>query len=152
MGSPEDLSLQELVFAINRAETRLEKSLAVTLASNGFMISGNLIPNWQWFEEQADELRVNGSDDDGSGSLFRSAAEQLKQHRDDTYVSDEVMQKLTPEHAAAVLDVPSIRYIHLKDARAYSGENTGIPANGMLWRGKIADISGWTIGRFGSSS
>lgn len=46
---------------------------------------------------------------------------------------------------------PFINYIHLKDAQIYAPGQNPIPQKGILWRGKISAISGFNLGRLGSS-
>ena len=45
-----------------------------------------------------------------------------------------------------------LNYIHLKDAQTYTPGQPPLPSGtGVLWRGKINNVSGFNLGRLGSS-
>lgn len=43
----------------------------------------------------------------------------------------------------------SLRYIHLRDAKVFAPGQQPLPANGLLWRGKLAAVDGFSYGIFG---
>ena len=58
----------------------------------------------------------------------------------------QVYEKL-PERVQQTLGANDhTEYIHLADARVFHPGQPGMPGNGMLWRGRLKDISGWSLG------
>lgn len=45
----------------------------------------------------------------------------------------------------AIEAIPAPQFIHMRNARVITG-NTLIPDTGMLWRGRVADVSGFAYG------
>ena len=41
---------------------------------------------------------------------------------------------------------PSPSFIHLRSAKIYAAGQRPLPTTGMLWRGKISSVDGFTIG------
>lgn len=54
----------------------------------------------------------------------------------------EVLQSMKPSSGGYRLP----NFIHLKDAKFFVGSSTIPTDNGLLWRGRIASVSGFTIG------
>jgi hypothetical protein len=133
---PDDV-LARYVETVNQAQEPVSGGTTVTLTVRGVVLAGELIPNWQWFDEVA---QLSGGHD---ASCFELAS-ALKEH---ARVTSEAIQaqsegeELTDEQRAAL--GTRTAYIHLKNARLVT------PARGdkraRYWRGRLCDVSGWSI-------
>jgi len=45
--------------------------------------------------------------------------------------------------------VSGYEYIHLRDAKIYAPGQNPLPANGLLWRGRLSSVGGFSYGVFG---
>lgn len=127
-----DWFLQNLVELTNGS-----LSIGITLNVSGTLISGNLIGGKEYF------------------NLF---GENFASGFDDKFAKD-IKDKYS--QFGAIYDVddskeqPKPSYIHLKDAKFYGvgiGGNP-IPTNqGILWRGRISEVSGFSLGIFNTSN
>jgi hypothetical protein len=134
---PDDV-LAMYVETVNQAQNRVANGSAVTLTVRGVVIAGELIPNWQWFDEVA---QLSG----GQDSNYFELARALKEH---ARVASQAVEaqaagaELTDEQRTAL----RIRtaYIHLKNARLLSP--TRAAQRSHYWRGRLSDVSGWSIG------
>jgi hypothetical protein len=134
---PDDV-LARYVETVNQAQEPVCTGFAVTLTVRGVVIAGELVPHWQWFDEVA-------QNSGGQDSDYFELARTLKEHARVTSEATEAQSagtELTEEQRSAL----RIRtaYIHLKNARLLA------PASGaqrsQYWRGRLSDISGWSIG------
>lgn len=119
-GSP-DPALQ-LFANITHAEPEIQ--LGVTLTVNGSVITGALIGKSAWISEQAVAY------EEELGGMIRTLGRLIDDPRD----------------ADRPLD--TYGFIHLKDAHYVSGTEF-YPAqdqDGFFWRGRLADVSGWSFG------
>ncbi|MFI6334031.1 hypothetical protein [Streptomyces sp. NPDC050535] len=120
-----DLQLQMLVRLVGEDP---QAALPLTLVVGGAFLSGHLISHEAWTAEWARSL--HGVDDPGAELLARFP-EQV----------DEVV--------AAKQDHPVPRrlpqWIHLRDATGFAG--TGGNVLMPLWRGRLTDVSGWSLGK-----
>jgi hypothetical protein len=114
-----DPMLISMVRGINSYQhERVTEGIKITLFMSGIIVTGELIPAWQWFEEQA-----KSTDDDDD--LMRFWAEGMKSQSDSE-------------------DVPEPLHIHLRNASFLLWPQ---PANvKMHWRGRLTHISGWALG------
>jgi hypothetical protein len=134
---PDDV-LARYVETVNQALEPVSGGSAVTLTVRGVVITGELIPNWQWFDEVA---QLPGGHD---ASCFELAS-ALKEH---ARVTSEAAQarsagaELTDEQRAAL--GTRTAYIHLKNVRLLTPAPGGHRAH--YWRGRLSDVSGWSIG------
>ena len=126
-----------LVEAVNT----LDMDIGVTLHVAGVVISGTLISGRKFFHHIAQALREAAARHDAQ------AAEGLAEGF--TAVADSY--RLWAEHerqSDSNDDQDAIRpltlYIHLRDAAVYAPG--GPPLPGMLWRGRLAHVSGWSLG------
>jgi hypothetical protein len=123
-----DPDLFLLVDTVNSSSERHDDGLGITLTVHGLTISGRVIPGWQWLED-AEELCRGGGDHhwvDFFTDARRSAGRGNAESNGDRAI------------------------VHLRDTRFFPlGGLTPVPAmekSGFHWRGKIADVSGWTPG------
>lgn len=116
----EDYLLQEMVAL---AEQGIE--FAVTLNVSGAIVSGKLVGGKKYYEALNDLFRQGGGDD----------------------VATILAERFAPYVAiydTPPFDRPAPAYIHLTDARGWSPRGDSTPP--VLWRGKIASVSGFSLG------
>lgn len=120
-----DLQLQLLIQLLDR-ETR--SGLPLTLAVPAGVLHGDVIGHEAWKAEWARSLRqVEGE----GANLLAEFPETV----------DQGLKEMAAEEDAPFLP----RWIHLRDATLVCG---GVaPLRLPLWRGRLADVSGWALGR-----
>ncbi|MGC4948092.1 hypothetical protein ACLQ2N_18090 [Streptomyces sp. DT224] len=120
-----DLQLQLLIQLLDR-EPR--SGLPLTLALPAGVLHGEVIGHEAWKAEWARGLRqVEG----GGANLLAEFPETVDQGI---------------KEAQADEDAPFLpRWIHLRDAALVCGG--AAPLRLPLWRGRLSDVSGWTLGR-----
>jgi hypothetical protein len=108
--------------------------IALSLTVDGLVVSGELIPQWQWFAEVSE---LNKNED----PFYTGMAEYVKEQSDLAHEAVRVRDaghEVTHKQQLA-LSAPT-RYIHLRNAQIVHA------AEGCLWRGRLCDVSGWTPG------
>ncbi|WP_299537933.1 hypothetical protein [uncultured Streptomyces sp.] len=119
-----DLQLQFLIQLLDR-EAR--SSLPITLTLAGGILHGDVIGHEEWKADWARSLRqVEG---EGANLLAE--------------FPETVDQGLGEIGAATDQGLP--RWIHLRDVTLSFG--TVSPVSLALWRGRLADVTGWSLGR-----
>ncbi len=128
-----DYFLQGLVSIVDQNNFT---SIGVILHVGGLIISGKLVSEQSYFK----------------GISIEMVSENLHEHLRDDF--REAFQKLA--HAAHELDNSEAssgpnkslpEFIHLKDAKMYPDSKEPIPDNkGILWRGRISAVDGFSIG------
>ncbi|MER5550407.1 hypothetical protein ABT001_01730 [Streptomyces sp. NPDC002793] len=120
-----DLQLQLLIQLLDR---ELRSGLPITLTLAGGVLHGDVIGHEAWKADWARSLRqVEGE----GANLIAEFPETV----------DQGIRELGPGDGTAQLP----RWIHLRDATlvlAGAGD-LRLP----LWRGRLADVSGWSLGR-----
>lgn len=120
-----DVQLQMLVRLIGQDA---QAALPITLVVGGCFLHGDLVSHESWRADWARSLR--GVDGPGA-QLLERFPEQV-----DEAVADKqgngVAQRLP-------------QWIHLRDATGAAA--SGRPVVMPLWRGRLADVSGWSLGR-----
>ena len=107
------------------AAARNDGELGVTLTVPGGVVTGLLIGvNRYWREYEA---------------AGRSAGDEMSGMMRGFFT--------LPDKGEDEEEMPGLvwRHIHLRDARFVTG-GVESPANGMLWRGRLGHVSGWSIG------
>ncbi|MEU4242838.1 hypothetical protein [Actinoplanes sp. NPDC026619] len=115
-----------------------QDGVPLTLTVHGLLVSGDLIPQWQWFAEVSEM-------DDYEDAFYTGMAEHMKEQSDlahDAIRARDTGAEVSHRQMAALL-APT-KYIHLRKARIYSPDSK--PGEGRLWRGRLCDVSGWTPG------
>ncbi|POO48432.1 hypothetical protein CPJ18_26275 [Agrobacterium rosae] len=107
----------------------------VTITVGGTMISGTVVSGHKYMQEISKAFRNANTD---SPEIIETLAESF--------------EAWAPVYHEP-LKGPSIfalkpNYIHLRRARAFDGSGNPVPQNGMLWRGKIAAVDGFSMGEF----
>lgn len=102
----------------------------ITITSNGAVLSGIAISRSEWIERLTDQLRASGY----------AGADQVRE------VFDKMQQEFVDEwNRRDSEDLTGITrgFIHLRDVRVLS---TTPPTELSLWRGALADVTGWSLG------
>ncbi len=125
-----DWLLQTFVNTINLDETN-SQSIGVTILTHGFLVSGVVISGREYFDLISDEItsskRMQGKDEE---------IQEVKKHFNEMGIVTYERSKDTDP-----------TFIHLKEARYFHPSRNPIPANnGLLWRGRISEISGFSLG------
>ena len=128
-GQSVDWYLQKLVALVNGSQLEF----GVTLYVNGSVVSGRLIGGKKYFEEFAKEFTGAYPGSSESKESIRAAFAS----NGDIYDREEGDGE----------DLPPPQFIHLADARCFSGGGSAIPNRGVLWRGKINSVSGFSLGQ-----
>lgn len=119
-----DWALVELVRMVNVNKV----SIGVTLTIGGALISGVLISGKEFFDKMEQKFSSTNPED---GSLAKYLADYHKQISDEVYADSQLP--------------PNTIFIHLDKAKQYFGQ-TAVPTVGTLWRGRLCDVSGFSIG------
>jgi hypothetical protein len=117
----------------------LEYDVVLTLP--GQVVSGTLIAGRAFAMDVADVAQGQDPDETLRGGLaarFRKRAEELEEFGAASKLGD-----LDPEgpRSEDLPSMPDVEYIHLRDATASSLSGRTLP----LWRGRLADVVGWTL-------
>lgn len=122
-----DWLLSTLVSIVNQSEIQI--TIGITIITHGFLISGELIGGKEYFNEFAKEF-TNG--DESMNSIREVFSNQ----------GDEIYNNKTESS-----DISKLQYIHLKNARYFHPGEKSIPTNkSILYRGRLAEVSGFTLG------
>jgi len=136
-GEP-DAVLGTYVAQMDRLIEPVDPGVPLSLTVHGLLVSGELIPEWQWFSEVSE---LNNHDD----AFYTGMAEHMKEQSDLAHHAVKLRDtggEVTHRQYTALM-APT-RYIHLKNARIHSPDKVGDEK--CLWRGRLIDISGWTPG------
>ncbi|GIF22858.1 hypothetical protein BJ973_000785 [Actinoplanes tereljensis] len=133
--SAPDRVLGLMVDALNSRKESVDGGIWVSLSVRGTMVSGEIIPHWQWFDEQTTLF--------GEESHVAYFASLMKESRDEhVALMDKDDSELTPEQRWELNQPPA--FIHLRHARTFLPEP--VPTRGHYWRGRLEDVSGWSFG------
>lgn len=108
--------------------------IGITLTVRGVVMTGVLVGRDVWAEELA-VLTGAGSVPQTTGSVV-----------------GEIVQRAVQVPKQASDGEGRYGYIHLRDARIMAGPASLPTTGGMLWRGRLSEVSGWSIGTLGVTS
>ena len=154
-----DRALETVVGAINALTELRDDGPGVVLTVGGLVVSGTVIPDWQWFDEVEHAARAafvvhtGGSSDDEDGGwarLFKGVAESLVQARDEHRAAREAAGRLSDRYQRLLAQDERTNYIHLREARVVAAGASSLPVAGMHWRGRLSEVSGWSFGHLGA--
>lgn len=153
---PSDAVLLALVRAMNNLEDADAEGIGVVLVVGGAIISGKLIPNWLWFSKVEEQISLGSGEsigsDGGLGEFFHFFGNEFISMRDDAAKIAELYDKL-PSRAQQTLGAGErTEFIHLAEAKVFQPGQPGMPRNGMLWRGRLKEIAGWSLGLFSENA
>lgn len=127
-GRSTDWFLQQLVATVNRSPVEF----GITLYVEGTVVSGMLVSGKKYFDTFAKEFSDAYPGDDEVKEIVRGAFAS----NSDIYKYDD-----------ADGEPPPPQYIHLINARCFAPGGQPLPGNrGVLWRGKINAVSGFSLG------
>ncbi|WP_116708404.1 hypothetical protein [Actinomycetospora cinnamomea] len=139
-----DPSLTLMVQSVNKMES--SASAAITLTLPGLIVTGTIVPAHQWFEEQGQQLGPRN--DAGDPNWLVDEAADLRKLRDELATVESKLDELGDEASRTMTELHRAtepEYIHLREARILTGFSMA-PGEGMYWRGRLADVIGWTAG------
>jgi hypothetical protein len=154
-----DRALATIVGTINALPEIQDDGPGVVLTLGGLVVSGTVIPDWQWFDEVEHAARAafvvhtGGSIDDEHGGwarLFEGVAQSLVQARDEHRAAREATEHLADRYQRLVAQEDCATYIHLREARVIAAGVSPLPAAGMHWRGRTSEVTGWSFGHLGA--
>ncbi|WP_371781684.1 hypothetical protein [Streptosporangium subroseum] len=153
-----DTTLIALVNIVNNIKDHVFSGPDVVLTVGGLVISGQVIPNWLWFQsiqENHREARLelgNNLSEEAQGweIFFENIRNQFIARRDEMDKIQEVVDSIPERYQSAILDADETAYIHLKNAKVFSPGQNPLPGNGMYWRGQISAVTGWSFGLLSS--
>lgn len=123
---PDDLlkALVAIVGESTRGGAEQGTEFTITLSVAGATIAGLLVGRDVWIKRM------------------------LAEYGDRNPLAIAIEQKWAEENDEADEDGMEYKYLHLVDAKIYTG-GEGIPSKGgIYWRGRIASIDGWSFGSF----
>ena len=152
-GAEIDRVLEIVVGEINSLSEPQGGGPPVTLTLGGSVVSGTIIPDWQWFDEVEHAARAGftvhtgGSIDDEHGGWarqFRGVSESLVRDREEHRTVQNVVGGLSERYRSLLAQADRTSYIHLSGARvlAPGGGVVGpLPPGGVHWRGRLSAVS-----------
>ncbi|WP_239163207.1 hypothetical protein [Paractinoplanes rishiriensis] len=133
-----DSVLGTYVAQMDRLSAPVKPGVPLSLTVHGLLVSGELIPQWQWFSEVSE---LNDHED----AFYTGMAEHMKEQSDLAHdaikLRDSGHEVTQRQHNAVTAPT---KYIHLRNTRIYSPDSE--PGEVRLWRGRLCDVSGWTPG------
>jgi hypothetical protein len=136
-GEPDGV-LGTYVAQMDRLSEPVNPGVPLSLTVHGLLVSGELIPQWQWFAEVSE---MNDHED----AFYTGMAEHVKEQSD--LAHDAIKLRDTGgevSHRQYNALMAPTRYIHLRNTRIHSPDRKS--GEGQLWRGRLCDVSGWTPG------
>lgn len=109
-------------------------SIGFTLTVGGTLITGHLIAAPTWMDLVSEQLQSDDPEQEATqafGDAFTKFSADLRSQHDED-------------------DAGSPEFIHLSNAATVVTPNGFMPTNRQgLWRGKLSDVQGWTLGILG---
>ena len=131
-GQSIDWYLQNLVSAVNNSNLEF----GITLYVDGAILSGLLVSGRKYFETFANEFSdAYPGDTEGKENIRQAFASNASIY----------------DREGSEDDRPPPQFIHLMNSRCFSPGGQPLPNNrGVLWRGKINAVSGFSLGSLSS--
>ena len=129
-GRGADWLVQWFANFVNNAEADI--SIPMTFTVGGSLISGYLISETTYFNQLASDF---------SGALPEAAKESGR----------DLIKILQPKQSAHEDDNAAEQFVHLRDAKVFTDASKPITAQGVLWRGKISSVEGFSLGSITSN-
>lgn len=108
----------------------------ITLTVGGLVITGNLVSEQTWLETHpADFVPEEGI---AKAKARAELRRQLMSGRDPEEFTAEERDELSAD----------LQLVHLKDVIIFAGSSPiAVPSDVFYWRGKVSEVTGWTLGR-----
>ena len=134
MSRPVDCFLQSLVSIVNDESA----SIPITLSVGGLLISGDMIGGKTYFDEFARQFK------DG----FRNVSSETASTIEEAFKRlGDVYDPIQKESQGSD-PIPKPHLVHLRDAQIYqSGASPAPSEKGVLWRGRLESVDGFSLGR-----
>lgn len=126
-GRTSDWMLQWFTEFVTTRDSSVSLELPLTLTVGGNLISGKLISEAAYFDQLATDF---------SGAMPEASREAAK----------EMIKRLQPAPAAEDENSTPRQFLHMRDAHVFTDASKPIVSQGVLWRGKISSIEGFTLG------
>ncbi|BBL58512.1 gas vesicle accessory protein GvpU [Methylomonas koyamae] len=109
--------------------------VGITLQVSGMLVSGTLISGDKYFEEFAAQFSGGFKNSPELSEPFHKLISSYKKVYD-----------VAPEEES---DCPPSNFVHLRNAQFYHpGQNPLPTSQGVLWRGRVAEVGGFILGSF----
>jgi hypothetical protein len=150
-----------MVGSVDAFTERQETGYGLILTLGGLVVSGTLIPDWQWFEDVERAARdawvASGGDPEAEqagipGLVSAMGRDTLVNKRDEYLAARDAMQGLSDRYQRLLNESERASYVHLREARVFSPGDPPLPGNGMYWRGRLSEVSGWSFGLLGAGT
>jgi hypothetical protein len=110
-----------------------------------------MVPEEAWLDEVASSIgAATYGNDDATDLIFSQWGERVAQLNAEWNAATSSYEGMPSRYRQAVHDEHDKAYIHLVHARIWMNEGpdrpVALPAEGMRWRGRLSEISGWSIG------
>lgn len=129
-GLHRDPFLESMVCLANSGSVTME----VTLLTHGFLVSGCVTGGREYFQTLAADVAPSVSNPEDAGVLSKAIGAWSEGYEAYALDSDE--------------DTPAVGHVRLRDARFFHPGGKAVPAiSGVLWRGRLEEISGFGPGR-----
>ncbi|TXS40181.1 hypothetical protein EAO75_34825 [Streptomyces sp. uw30] len=92
--------------------------------------------------------------DEASGMelFFKSFEDVILEGKAEEEAAVAAAEDLAPRYQDAIRDKDVTVFIHLRGARVFQPGQSGLPGNGMYWRGRLSEVTGWSFGSLGGST
>jgi len=141
-----DVVLLAIVDGINAQEEHQE-GFPITLLVKGTVLTGKIVPNWQWFEEMETGPEPTGESDDGEADGFmKDLADQFAEQNRLRQSAYETPARDWTEEQRKAHDTET-KFVHLTGASLLLGGGVMAPTSGGRFRVRLSDVDGWASGQ-----
>lgn len=129
-----DWFLQSLLNMVNGTDMEI----GVTLTVGGFLVSGTMMSGHKYFELFGRDF-ASGCLAGADAEVINSVASSFARHG-----------TMYTEARANETPLPEPGFVHLRDAKLWGLKGETLPTDtGMLWRGRLSEVSGFVLGTIG---
>lgn len=142
-----DVVLVLLVDLINRIPGT---EASVTLTVGGVLFSGLLISGRSYFEYLQEDVAGDGTDEwrTAFAQFFAEFADIYPEAKPAAVGADEAEESEEADAAAGSDEARSTVYVHMRAVSIHTPGSAGTLNQG-LWRGRLSQVDGWSMGSFG---
>lgn len=130
----------------------------VTLTLPGLLITGKIVPNWYWSQDAGERHRTayisagGKLTEDGHSpwsKYFDRITTAMTTRRDEQKAAMNAAADLADRYRKHIATSDDPSFIHLRDARIWTGATVIPSGEGTFWRGRLSDVVGWVFGELG---